>query len=297
MEPSVFIAILIWIGKFVYKGVVIVIAVAVIATVVLFVAERTQVRRHIVSDILPMWSMLMAYFLTMKGRLTEIEQTSAKVLTHLGVVSESADAVAEWPFSPDVWKGSAPGSTRYELKRALQESRLSSDELRSLFAPVASALLKLKNDAELFRAYSNHLSERMESLWSEKLQLIHAAGSGLESVYEVSKEAQALHFYVSRHLEILRRYWRQYIEGARDEVTCENLANYWPYFLGQPDRLLVTAREDFLRGHLGEKERKTLTLKGRIDFIEEALAEAREEIGHKIKRELPRIEVDTIWGH
>jgi hypothetical protein len=218
------------------------------------------------------------------------------VLTRLGVLSESADAAGEQPFSPDVWKGSAPGTTRYELKRALQESRLSSDELRGLFAPVASALLKLKNDAELFRAYSNHLSERMESLWSEKLQLIHAAGSGLESVYEVSKEAQALHFYVSRHLEILRRYLRGYIDGARDEVTCENLANYWPYFLGQPDRLLVTAREDFLRGHLGEKERKTLTLKGRVDFIEEALAEAREEIGHKIKRELPRIDVDTIWG-
>lgn len=296
MEPSVLITILAWVGIFIYKAVVIVVAVAIIATVTLYVAERTQVKRHIISDILPMWSMLMAYFLTMKSRLREIERTSAGVLIRLGVLSESADAAEEQPFSADLWKGSAPGSTRYELKRALQESRLSSDELRSLFAPVASALLKLENDTELFRAYSNHLSERMESLWSEKLQLVHAGGGGVESVFEVSTEAQAVHFYVSRHLEILRRYLRRYIEGDRDAVTCENLANYWPYFLGQPDRLLATAREDFLQGYLRTKERKTLTLKGRIDFIEETLAEAREEIGRKIKRELPRIEVDTIWG-
>jgi hypothetical protein len=292
MEASVFIDVFAWIGKFIYKAVVIVVAVAIVATVTLSVAERTQVKRHIISDILPMWSMLMAYFLTMKSRLGEIERTSAKVLARLGVLSESDDQ----QLTPDLWKGSAPGSTRYELKRALHESHLSSDELRSLFAPVASALLKLENDTELFRAYSNHLSERMESLWSEKLQLVHAGGGGVESVHEVAKEAQAVHFYVSRHLEILRRYLRRYIEGERDEVTCENLANYWPYFLGQPDRLLVTAREDFLRTQLGEKERKTLTLRGRIEFIEETLAEAREEIGRKIKRELPHIDVETIWG-
>jgi hypothetical protein len=292
MEASVFIDVFAWIGKFIYKAVVIVVAVAIVATVTLSVAERTQVKRHIISDILPMWSMLMAYFLTMKSRLGEIERTSAKVLARLGVLSESDDQ----QLTPDLWKGSAPGSTRYELKRALHESHLSSDELRSLFAPVASALLKLENDTELFRAYSNHLSERMESLWSEKLQLVHAGGGGVESVHEVAKEAQAVHFYVSRHLEILRRYLRRYIEGERDEVTCENLANYWPYFLGQPDRLLVTAREDFLRTQLGEKERKTLTLRGRIEFIEETLAEAREEIGRKIKKELPRIDVETLWG-
>ena len=61
-----------------------------------------------------------------------------------------------------------PGSTRHELKRRLQENRLSPDETRSLFAPVVSALLKLKNDAELFRAYSNYLSDKMESLWSDE---------------------------------------------------------------------------------------------------------------------------------
>ena len=293
MEAGILIDVFAWIGKFIYKAVVIVIAVAIVATITLFIAERTQVKRHIISDILPMWSMLMAYFLTMKSRLKEIERTSASVLARLGVLSEREDQ----SLTPALWKGSAPGSTRYELKTALQQSRLSPDELRSAFAPVASALLKLENDTELFRAYSNHLSERMESLWSEKLQLVHAGGGGLESVHEVSKEAQAVHFYVSRHLEILRRYLRRYIEGDRDEVTCENLANYWPYFLGQPDRLLVTAREDFLQRNLGEKERKTLTLEGRIDFIEETLSEAREEIGHKIKRELPRIDVETIWGH
>ena len=293
MEAGILIDVFAWIGKFIYKAVVIVIAVAIVATITLFIAERTQVKRHIISDILPMWSMLMAYFLTMKSRLKEIERTSASVLARLGVLSEREDQ----SLTPALWKGSAPGSTRYEPKTALQQSRLSPDELRSAFAPVASALLKLENDTELFRAYSNHLSERMESLWSEKLQLVHAGGGGLESVHEVSKEAQAVHFYVSRHLEILRRYLRRYIEGDRDEVTCENLANYWPYFLGQPDRLLVTAREDFLQRNLGEKERKTLTLEGRIDFIEETLSEAREEIGHKIKRELPRIDVETIWGH
>ena len=164
------------------------------------------------------------------------------------------------------------------------------NETRSLFAPVVSALLKLKSDAELFRAYSNHLSDKMESLWSEKLQLVHAGGGGVESVFVVSKEAEALHFYISRHLEILLLYLNGYIAGDRDYVTAENIANYWPYFLGQPDRLLVTAREDFLHGHLGDRERKTLTLRGRVEFIEEALAEAREEIGHKIKKELPRIE-------
>ena len=58
----------------------------------------------------------------------------------------------------------------------------------------------------------------------------------------------------------------------------------------------MTAREDFLRTQLGEKERKTLTLRGRIEFIEETLAEAREEIGRKVKKELPRIDVETIWG-
>lgn len=293
MEAGILIDVFAWIGKFIYKAVVIVVAVAIVATITLFIAERTQVKRHIISDILPMWSMLMAYFLTMKNRLQEIERTSARVLARLGVLSETEDQ----SLTPDLWKGSAPGSTRYELKSALHQCGLSSDELRSLFAPVASALLKLENDTELFRAYSNHLSERMESLWSEKLQLVHAGGGGLESVHEVAKEAQAVHFYVSRHLEILRRYLRRYIGGDRDEVTCENLANYWPYFLGQPDRLLVTAREDFLQKNLGETERKTLTLEGRVDFIEETLSEAREEIGHKIKRELPRIDVETIWGH
>jgi hypothetical protein len=195
-----------------------------------------------------------------------------------------------------MWRETTSGSTRYELKRRLQESGLGDNETRSLFAPVVSALLKLKSDAELFRAYSNHLSDKMESLWSEKLQLVHAGGGGVESVFVVSKEAEALHFYISRHLEILLLYLNGYIAGDRDYITAENIANYWPYFLGQPDRLLVTAREDFLHGHLGDRERKTLTLGGRVGFIEEALAEARAEIGHKIKKELPRIEVATIWG-
>jgi len=296
MEPGIFIDILGWLGSFVYKAVVIVVAVAVIATVTMFIAEKTLIKRHITTDILPMWSMLMAYFLTMKGRLNEIERTSARALTQLGVFAENAAEEAKQSFSRDMWRETNPGSTRHELKRRLQESGLDANETRSLFAPVVSALLKLKNDAELFRAYSNHLSEKMESLWSEKLQLVHAGGGGVESVFVVSKEAEALHFYISRHLEILLLYLNGYIAGDRDYITAENIANYWPYFLGQPDRLLVTAREDFLHGHLGHRERKTLTLGGRVEFIEEALAEAREEIGHKIKKELPRIEVGTIWG-
>jgi len=296
MEPGIFYDILGWLGSFVYKAVVIVVAVAVIATVTMFVAEKTLIKRHITTDMLPMWSMLMAYFLTMKGRLNEIERSSARVLVRLGVFAENADDGVEQDFSRDMWRETKPGSTRHELKLRLQESSLGPDETRSLFAPVVSALLKLKNDAELFRAYSNHLSEKMESLWSEKLQLVHAGGGGVESVFVVSKEAEALHFYISRHLEILLLYLNGYIAGDRDYVTAENIANYWPYFLGQPDRLLVTAREDFLHGHLGDRERKTLTLRGRVEFIEEALAEAREEIGRKIKKELPRIEVATIWG-
>jgi hypothetical protein len=296
MEPGILIDILGWLGSFVYKAVVLVVAVAVIATVTLFVAEKTLIKRHITTDILPMWSMLMAYFLTMKGRLNEIERTSARALTQLGVVPENAVEEAEQGFSQDMWRETTPGSTRYELKRRLQKSGLGGNETRSLFAPVVSALLKLKSDAELFRAYSNHLSDKMESLWSEKLQLVHAGGGGVESVFVVSKEAEALHFYISRHLEILLLYLNGYIAGDRDYITAENIANYWPFFLGQPDRLLVTAREDFLHGHLGDRERKTLTQRGRVEFIEEALAEAREEIGHKIKKELPRIEVGTIWG-
>jgi hypothetical protein len=60
--------------------------------------------------------------------------------------------------------------------------------------------------------------------------------------------------------------------------------------------LLATAREDFLREHLSERERKTLTLRGRVQFIEEALTETREEIGRKINEDLPEIEAHTIWG-
>ncbi len=78
MESGIFIDILEWLGSFVYKAVVLVVAVAVIATVTLFVAEKTLIKRHLTTDILPMWSMLMAYFLTMKGRLNEIERTSAR---------------------------------------------------------------------------------------------------------------------------------------------------------------------------------------------------------------------------
>ncbi|MDX2313175.1 MAG: hypothetical protein QNL90_03795 [Gammaproteobacteria bacterium] len=296
MDPGIFIDILGWLGSFVYKAVVIVVAVAMIATVTMFVAENTLIKRYIMTDMLPMWSMLMVYFLTMEGRLNEIERTSAQALRRLGVFAEDADEDVQQAFPRDMWRETKPGSTRHELKRSLQESSLGPDETRSLFAPVVSALLKLKNDAELFRAYSNHLSDKMESLWSEKLQLVHAGGGGVESVFVLSKEAEALHFYISRHLEILLLYLNRYIAGDRDYITAENIANYWPYFLGQPDRLLVTAREDFLHGHLGDRERKTLTLRGRVEFIEEALAEAREEIGHKIKKELPKIEVATIWG-
>jgi hypothetical protein len=296
MEPGIFIDILGWLGGFVYKAVVVVVAVAVIATVTMFIAEKTLIKRQIMTDMLPMWSMLMAYFLTMKGRLNEVERASAQVLTRLGVFAKNTGEGVQQQFSKDMWRETQPGSTRHVMKHCLQGNGLSPDKTRSLFAPVVSALLKLKNDAELFRAYSNHLSEKMESLWSEKLQLVHAGGGGVESVFDVSKEAEALHFYVSRHLEILLLYLDRYIAGDRDDITAENIANYWPYFLGQPERLLVTARKDFLHDHLGDRERQTLTLGGRVQFIEEALAEAREEIGHKIKKELPRIEVETIWG-
>jgi hypothetical protein len=293
VEAGILIDLAGWFAKFLYKATVVVVAVAVVATVVLAVAERTQIKRHIVADILPMWSMLMAYFLTMKGRLAEIERTSTAALQRLGMLEQATPAGA--PAS-ERWRESASGSMRHELKRALRESELGAAELRSVLAPVASALLKLESDTELFRAYSRHLSERMESLWSEKLQLVHAGGGGLESVHEVATEARAVHFYISRHLGILRRYLRRYVEGDRDEVTCENVANYWPYFLGQPDRLLVTAREDFLQGYLGEHQRRALTLAGRIELIEESLAEVREEIGRKTRKALPQIDADTIWG-
>ena len=293
MEAGILIDTMGWLGKFVYKAVVAVAAVATVATVTLFIAEKTQVKRHIVSDMLPMWSMLMAYFLTMRSRLGEIERTSVTVLRSLGVLSRAKKA----SLSSELWVASAPGSMRFELKRALQSSELSTKELRSMFAPVASSLLKFENDTKLFRAYSKHLSERFESLWSEKLQLVHAGGGGLESVLEVANEAEALDFYIGRHLEILRRYLRRYIDGDRGEITCENLANYWPYFLGQPDRLLVTARDEFLENYLDERQRRTLTLRGRVELIEETLGEARAEIARKTKRELPNIDVETVWGH
>ncbi len=270
--------------------------VAVVGLVVLFVAERTLIKRHIVSEILPMWSMLMAYFLTMKGRLSEIERVSSDALVRLGVLAESSGENKEHRFGTEMWKESATGSIRYDLKRCLQESRLSADETLNLFAPVKSALLKLKNDTELFRAYSSHLSNKIASLWSEKLHVLNAVGGGVESVQVVSKEAEALDFYIARHLDIFLLYLESYVAGDRDDVICENLANYWPYFLGQPDRLLATARENFLREHLGEQERKTLTLRGRVQFIEEALAETREEIGQKINKDLPEVEARTIWG-
>lgn len=273
-----------------------VLGVAVVGVVVLFVAERTLIKRHIVSEILPMWSMLMAYFLTMKGRLSEIERVSGDALVRLGVLEESSGENKEHRFGPEMWKESATHSVRHELKRCLQESRLSADETLNLFAPVKSALLKLKNDTELFRAYSSHLSSKIASLWSEKLHVLNAMGGGVESVQVVSKEAEALDFYIARHLDIFLLYLESYVAGDRDDVICENLANYWPYFLGQPDRLLATAREDFLREHLSEQERKTLTLRGRVQFIEEALTETREEIGHKINKELPEVEARTIWG-
>ncbi len=273
-----------------------IVGVAIVGVVVLFVAERTLIKRHIVSEILPMWSMLMAYFLTMKGRLSEIERVSGDALVRLGVLEESSGENKEHRFGTEMWKESATGSIRHELKRCLQESRLSADETLNLFAPVKSALLKLKNDTELFRAYSNHLSSKIASLWSEKLHVLNAMGGGVESVQVVSKEAEALDFYIARHLDIFLLYLESYVAGDRDDVICENLANYWPYFLGQPDRLLATARENFLREHLGEQERRTLTLRGRVQFIEEALAETREEIGQKINKDLPEVEARTIWG-
>ena len=142
-----------------------VLGVAVVGVVVLFVAERTLIKRHIVSEILPMWSMLMAYFLTMKGRLSEIERVSGDALVRLGVLEESSGENKEHRFGTEMWKESATGSVRHDLKRRLQESRLSADETLNLFAPVKSALLKLKNDTELFRAYSSHLSSKIASLW------------------------------------------------------------------------------------------------------------------------------------
>jgi len=270
--------------------------VAVVGIIVLFVVEKTLIKRKIVTDILPMWSMLMAYFLTMKGRLTEIERTSDSALTCLGVLPEVAERSDEERFTPEMWKSSAPGSTRYELKRALKEQKLTPAEQQILLAPLGSALVKLKNDSELFHSYSQHLADKMKSLWSEKLHLVNAVGGGIESVYVVSKEAEALDFYIVRHLDILWLYLENYLAGDRDEIVCENIANYWPYFIGQSDRLLATARDGFLSNNLGEKERKTLTLKGRMDFIEESLSEARHEIERKVKKELPVISVDTIWG-
>ena len=296
MEEHTILGLLALLGGEFFAAIKKIAGVAVVGVVVLFVAERTLIKRHIVSEILPMWSMLMAYFLTMKGRLSEIERVSGDALVRLGVLAESSGENKEHRFGTEMWKESATGSIRHELKRCLQESRLSADETLNLFAPVKSALLKLKNDTELFRAYSNHLSSKIASLWSEKLHVLNAMGGGVESVQVVSKEAEALDFYIARHLDIFLLYLESYVAGDRDDVICENLANYWPYFLGQPDRLLATAREDFLREHLSEQERKTLTLRGRVQFIEEALAETREEIGHKINKDLPEVEARTIWG-
>ena len=296
MEEHTILGLLALVGGEFFAAIKKIAGVAVVGVVVLFVAERTLIKRHIVSEILPMWSMLMAYFLTMKGRLSEIERVSGDALVRLGVLAESSGENKEHRFGTEMWKESATGSIRHELKRCLQESRLSADETLNLFAPVKSALLKLKNDTELFRAYSNHLSSKIASLWSEKLHVLNAVGGGVESVQVVSKEAEALDFYIARHLDIFLLYLESYVAGDRDDVICENLANYWPYFLGQPDRLLATAREDFLREHISEQERKTLTLRGRVQFIEEALAETREEIGQKINKDLPEVEARTIWG-
>ena len=296
MEEHTILGLLALVGGEFFAAIKKIAGVAVVGVVVLFVAERTLIKRHIVSEILPMWSMLMAYFLTMKGRLSEIERVSGDALVRLGVLAESSGENKEHRFGTEMWKESATGSIRYDLKRCLQESRLSADETLNLFAPVKSALLKLKNDTELFRAYSRHLSSKIASLWSEKLHVLNAVGGGVESVQVVSKEAEALDFYIARHLDIFLLYLESYVAGDRDDVICENLANYWPYFLGQPDRLLATARENFLREHLGEQERKTLTLRGRVQFIEEALAETREEIGQKINKDLPEVEARTIWG-
>ena len=273
-----------------------VLGVAVVGFLVLFVAERTLIRRHLTSEILPLWSMLMAYFLTMRGRLDEITRTSAHALARLGVPLEHSGDGDMDRFPPEMWKGTAPGSARYELKRALQESRLAPAEHRELFAPLTSALLKLKNDTELFRRYSTHLFEKMMSLWSEKLHLFNAVGGGVESMYVVSKEADALDFYVARHLDIMLLYLEIYLAGDRDDIVCENIANYWPYFIGQPDRLLATASDEFIQNQLGEKERRTLTLRGRVEYIGETLGEAREEVGRKIGGTLPDVNADTIWG-
>jgi hypothetical protein len=239
--------------------------VAVVGFVVLFVAERTLIKRHIASEILPMWSMLMAYFLTIKGRLEEIERASVEVLEPLGVSLSETGSDTAHRFGPDMWRGTAPGTLRYELKRALQESRLAPEEQHELFSPLTSALLKLKNDSELLSRYSSHLFGKIMSLWSEKLHLF------------------------------LLLYLESYNAGDREGIVCENIANYWPYFIGQTDRLLATARDEFLQ-HLGEKERKTLTLRGRVEFIGDTLDEAKEEIGRKVGGKMPDVRVDTIWG-
>jgi hypothetical protein len=283
-------------GSDFFEAVKKVFGVAVVGFLVLFVAERTLIKRHIASEILPMWSMLMAYFLTIKGRLDEIERASVEVLGRLGVPLPDSGSETAHHFGPDMWKGTAPGSLRYELKRALQESRLAPEEQRELFAPLISALLKLKNDSELLSRYSSHLFEKIMSLWSEKLHLFNAVGGGVESMYVVSKEAEAMDFYVARHLDILLLYLESYNAGDREDIVCENIANYWPYFIGQADRLLATARDEFLQQHLGEKERKTLTLRGRVEFIGETLDEAKEEIGRKVGGTMPDVRVDTIWG-
>ena len=75
-----------------------IVGVAVVGVVVLFVAERTLIKRHIVSEVLPMWSMLMAYFLTMKGRLSEIERISGDALVRLDVLAESSGENKEHRF-------------------------------------------------------------------------------------------------------------------------------------------------------------------------------------------------------
>lgn len=271
-----------------------VLGVAVVGVLVLFVAERTLIRRHIASEIVPLWSMLMAYFLTLRARLDEIERASSQTFSSLGVRLPADDAEAG--FSAETWRDAAPGSARHELKRALMDDPLTSAQKRDAFAPLTSSLLKLKNDADLLRSYSDHLFATIMSLWSEKLHLFNAVGGGVESLYAVSKEAEALDFYVTRHLDILLLYLDSYNAGDHDEVVCENIANYWPYFLGQRDRMLATAREEFLHEHLGEKERRTLTLRGRVAFIGDMLTEAREEIGRKIGGTVPEVEVGTIWG-
>ena len=217
MEEHTILGILAMVGGDFLSAIKKVFGVAVVGVVVLFVAERTLIKRHIVSEILPMWSMLMAYFLTMKGRLSEIERVSGDALVRLGVLEQSSAENKEHRFDTEMWKESATHSVRHELKRCLQESRLSADETLDLFAPVKSALLKLKNDTELFRAYSNHLSSKIASLWSEKLHVLNAVGGGVESVQVVSKEAEALDFYIARHLDIFLLYLESYVAGDRDE--------------------------------------------------------------------------------